>query len=87
MPNLDKAHVITVVKDCIQQLHSIRPRDDAPLLSSGLIDSLAILRVLSHIEQRLGYRIPSGAIQAADFETAESLANAIVHCDDSDYPE
>ena len=50
---------------------------DSPLVSSGLIDSLALVQVLTHLEDVTGRRIPAAKVQPKDMDTvALMLATA-----------
>lgn len=50
---------------------------DTPLLMSGLLDSLTIMRIVSEVEQRTGVVFPETAVVAANFRTPTSLWAAI----------
>jgi acyl carrier protein len=47
--------------------------DDTPLVSSGLIDSLALVDILAELEDVTGMRIPAGKVQAKDMDTIELM--------------
>ena len=50
---------------------------DTPLVSSGLIDSLALVNVLLHVEDVTRMRIPASKVQPKDMDTvALMLATA-----------
>ena len=40
--------------------------EDSPLVSSGLIDSLALVQILMHLEDVTHMRIPAGKVQPKD---------------------
>jgi acyl carrier protein len=44
-----------------------------PLISSGLIDSLALVDILLKLEELTNMRIPAGKVQAKDMETVELM--------------
>jgi len=46
---------------------------DTPLVSSGLIDSLALVDVLSKLEDITNTRIPAGKVQAKDLDTVRVM--------------
>lgn len=52
-------------------------RPDTPLLVSGLLDSLTILRIVSQVEQRLHISFPETSVVAANFRTPAALWAAI----------
>jgi acyl carrier protein len=43
--------------------------EDSPLVSSGLIDSLALVNILLHLEDVTRTRIPAGKVQPKDMDT------------------
>jgi acyl carrier protein len=51
--------------------------DDAPLVSSGLIDSLSVLELIARLEESLQVRIPSGYLQPEDFDTIELMVETV----------
>lgn len=46
---------------------------NTPLVSSGLIDSLALVELLLKLEQVTNRRIPAGKVQAKDMDTIELM--------------
>jgi len=59
------AAVRAVVRECIGR----QVGDEESLVSSGLIDSLMILRLISEIELKLDAHIETATIQPDDFDT------------------
>jgi len=47
--------------------------EDTPLVSSGLIDSLALVDVLAKLEDVTQLRIPAGKVQAKDMDTISQM--------------
>lgn len=47
--------------------------EDTPLVSSGLIDSLALVDILLKLEEVSNTRIPAGKIQAKDMDTVRLM--------------
>jgi acyl carrier protein len=47
----------------------VRINEDTPLVSSGLIDSLALVNILGKLEEVTHRRIPAGKIQPKDMDT------------------
>jgi acyl carrier protein len=46
---------------------------DTRLVSSGLVDSLALVDILTKLEDLTQLRIPSGKVQAKDMDTVEQM--------------
>ena len=65
--------VVEVVSALVRQ----RLKDDEPLISSGMIDSLAILRLIAQLEQRLKIRIPVEAVQPDDFDSIQLILETV----------
>ncbi len=47
--------------------------ENTPLVSSGLIDSLALVDILLRLEDLTNLRIPAGKVQAKDMDTVELM--------------
>lgn len=52
---------------------------ETPLLVSGLLDSLTIMRIVTQVEQRTGVTLPDTAMVAANFRTPASLWGALAN--------
>ncbi|NEE20773.1 acyl carrier protein [Streptomyces sp. SID7499] len=50
---------------------------DTPLLVSGLLDSLTIMRIVARVEAATGISFPETSLVAANFRTPNSLWAAI----------
>ena len=50
------------------------PGDDDELLLSGVIDSLAVMRLLAHIETGFGIAIPPEDVVIEHFQTVNAIA-------------
>jgi len=47
--------------------------DSTPLVSSGLIDSMALVDILGKLEDVTNMRIPAGKVQAKDMDTVQLM--------------
>jgi acyl carrier protein len=58
-----------------QVLHNsqIVINEDSALVSSGLIDSFALIEVLLELEKITGRRIPAGRVSPADMDTVRKM--------------
>jgi acyl carrier protein len=64
-----------VVKEVIQR--AVELNADTPLVSSGLIDSLALVNILQYLEDVTHMRIPASKVQPKDMDSvALMLATA-----------
>jgi len=48
-----------------------------PLISSGRIDSLSILKLIGQLEAKLGIRLPVEQLQPDDFETVDLIVDTV----------
>ncbi len=51
--------------------------DNEPLISSGRIDSLSILKLIGGLEKKLRVSIPPANLQPDDFETIEWIVDTV----------
>ncbi len=51
----------------------IQIQETTPLVSSGLIDSLALVDILLKLEEITNMRIPAGKVQAKDMDSVEKM--------------
>ncbi len=58
-----------------QVLHNskIEINEDTPLVSSGLVDSFALVEVLLEVEKLTGRRIPAGRVSPPDMDTVREM--------------
>ncbi|MFH0245587.1 acyl carrier protein [Streptomyces sp. HK10] len=52
-------------------------RPDTPLLVSGLLDSLTIMKIVTQVEERTGAPFPETSVVAANFRTPAALWDAV----------
>ena len=52
-------------------------KDEEKLVSSGLIDSLSVLKLISLMEKKLGISIPPDTLQPEDFDDVETIVETI----------
>lgn len=50
---------------------------DEPLVSTGLIDSLALLRLIMFLEQDIGVKIGDGEVAPENFETIRKIVTFV----------
>ncbi|GAA1464331.1 acyl carrier protein [Nocardiopsis exhalans] len=68
------------IRDAVSESHAVADGEigpDTPLLVSGLLDSLTIMRIVSRVEKRLGIAFPEEAVVAANFRTPAALWKAV----------
>ena len=72
MPDLKSQMIEYILKEVIRR-PGTQLDDKTPLVSSGLIDSLALVDLLQELEDLTNTRIPAGKVQAKDMDTVESM--------------
>jgi acyl carrier protein len=65
-------------REVVSQLAGTRVADDEALVSSGLIDSLSILNLISKIEGKLGIRLKTSGLQPDDFDSIDLIAETVL---------
>ena len=72
MPDLKAQMVEYILKEVIRR-PGARIDAKTPLVSSGLIDSLALVDLLQELEDLTNTRIAAGKVQAKDMDTVDSM--------------
>ena len=73
----DETALRTAVREVVAEMAGAPVKDEEPLISSGLIDSLSILKLISRLESKLGIRIPTGNLQPDDFESVDWIVDTV----------
>ncbi|HZS44135.1 MAG TPA: acyl carrier protein [Blastocatellia bacterium] len=68
---------LSVTREVVYELVGKQIADDQPIISSGMIDSLSILKLISMLEEKLGINIPTAEVQPDDFDTIELTTETI----------
>ncbi len=74
---LDASTVLKAAREAASETARRAVKDDEPLVSSGLIDSLSILKLISRLEQKLGVSIPTEIVQPDDFDSVDLIVETI----------
>jgi acyl carrier protein len=73
----DSSQTLSVIREVVWALVGRKLRDDDPILSSGLIDSLSILKLIASLENKLGLKIPTAQVQPEDFDSVDYIRETI----------
>ena len=73
----DKETRRQAVANVVYTICKCRVGDADGLLSTGLIDSLAIVRLIASLEERLGVRIPTDRVQPDDFDSIDVILETL----------
>ena len=70
----EQAHeIINYVLSEVIRRPGVQIDEDTKLVSSGLIDSLALVDILFKLEDVTGMRIPAGKVQPQDMDTVRQM--------------
>lgn len=74
-------HAVETILQAIKRLSPLGPdievSGDTNLISSGVLDSLTIFRLVETLERDMGWHIPEEKIHPKSFRTALSIASLI----------
>ncbi len=73
----DPTQTLNIIRDVVWALVGHKLRDDDAILTSGLIDSLSILKLIASLENRLGLKIPTVQVQPEDFDSVDTIRDTL----------
>ncbi len=62
----------------VAELIGRKVADDEHLISSGVIDSLSILRLITSLEQKLSMRLSLDQVQPDDFDSVDLITETVL---------
>lgn len=74
---IDQQLVRVAARQVTEQMVGSPMADDAPLVSSGLIDSLSVLELIARLEKKLQMSMPASHLQPEDFDTIELMVETV----------
>ena len=75
MPDSDR--IREVAREAASQVAGRAIKDGQKLVSSGLIDSLSVLKLISILEKKLNVTIPPETLQPEDFDDVDLIVETI----------
>jgi acyl carrier protein len=66
-----------LIRSAVTALLKQPVQDDQPLVSSGLVDSLRVLTLITALEEKLGVRIPTDRLQPEDFDSVDCIVETL----------
>jgi acyl carrier protein len=75
---LNEDQVRAAAQATVKEMTGKKVKDSDSLLSSGLIDSLSLLRLIGSLEGKLSVTIPPDDLQPDDFETIDIMTEAVL---------
>lgn len=76
MPDPDE--IRAAAGEVVAEMTGQKVKDGDALISSGLIDSLSILKLIARLERRLAVTIPLANLQPDDFESIDCIVDTVV---------
>lgn len=73
----DTAKSRTIIREAASQVAGRPVKDSQRLISSGLIDSLSILKLIALLEKGLHVSIPTETLQPEDFDDVDTILETI----------
>jgi acyl carrier protein len=74
---LDGAAIRNAAREAVSELTGRSLKEGQKLVSSGLIDSLSVLRLISILEKKLHISIPPENLQPEDFDDLDLIAETV----------
>jgi acyl carrier protein len=75
---LNPDQVRAAAHSTVLEMTGKKVKDGDSLISSGLIDSLSLLRLIGSLEKKLSVSIPPDDLQPDDFETIDIIAESVM---------
>jgi acyl carrier protein len=73
----DSATIRTAAREAASQLVGRPIKDAQRLVTSGLIDSLSVLKLIGLLEKKLHVRIPPETLQPEDFDDVDLVVETV----------
>jgi acyl carrier protein len=73
----DANAIRAAAREAVRELTGSPVSDDEPLISSGRIDSLSILKLIVLLEKKLAVSLPPGNLQPDDFENIDWIVETV----------
>jgi acyl carrier protein len=73
----DSAAIRSAAREAVTELTGRPMKDGQKLVSSGLIDSLSVLRLISLLEKNLHVSIPPENLQPEDFDDLDLIVETV----------
>lgn len=67
----------SVVREVVEEMAGCRVQDSDPIVSSGLIDSLTVVKLITRLERKLEIAIPPANLQPDDFDSVDLILETL----------
>jgi acyl carrier protein len=65
--------LITYISEKVMKGKGKELNEDTPLVSSGIIDSFALIEIFLELQRIAGRKVPASKVQAKDMETVRTM--------------
>jgi acyl carrier protein len=65
------------VREVVEEMIGHSVEDSDPLVSSGLVDSLSVVKLIMRLEQKLNVKIPPSNLQPDDFDNVDLILTTL----------
>ena len=65
--------LVSYISEKVMKGKKVEITEDTPLVSSGLIDSFALIEVFLELQKIAGRKVPASKVQAKDMETVRTM--------------
>jgi acyl carrier protein len=76
MPH-DPETIRRAAREAVAEVAKRSVSDDQCVVSTGIVDSLALLNLIASLEKRLQIRIPTEQVQPEDFDSVEIILETL----------
>ena len=73
----EQSTIRTAARQVLSEMVGHQVKDSEGMVSSGLIDSLSVLRLIARLEETLGVSIPPDNLQPDDFDSVDYIVATI----------
>lgn len=74
---MDTDVVRSIVREVVAEMVGHRVQDSEPIVSSGLLDSLSVVKLIIRLEQKLNVAIPPTNLQPDDFDNVDLIVETL----------
>jgi acyl carrier protein len=67
----------SIVREVVAEMVGYRVQDSEPIVSSGLLDSLSVVKLIVRLEQKLNVAIPPTNLQPDDFDNIDLIVDTL----------
>jgi acyl carrier protein len=65
------------VREVVAEMVGHSVSDSEAIVSTGLIDSLSVVRLITRLEEKLKIKLPAGHLQPEDFDTVDLIMETL----------